>query len=60
MKQLEKRIEALEGGKQRQHKPCTPISEKIKLYEKYFSGEIPIPEELKGKINEFEEQLHGH
>jgi hypothetical protein len=53
---LTKRLDILEARQpvQTHH---APLSEKIALYEKYFSGEIPIPEELKKQFDRFEKQL---
>ncbi|HMB45695.1 MAG TPA: hypothetical protein VKL21_07730 [Candidatus Methanoperedens sp.] len=53
---LTKRLDTLEA-RQPVKTHHVLLSEKIALYEKYFSGEIPIPEEFKEQFDRFKKQL---
>jgi hypothetical protein len=48
---LKKRLIAIEADRSKQDyiKNHVPISETIALYEKYFSGELPVPDDMKGR-----------
>lgn len=52
---LKKRLTAIEA--ERKHdiiKNHVPISETIALYTKYFSGELPVPDNIKEKMQEYD------
>jgi hypothetical protein len=55
---LTKRLESLEAGRNLAPKEKRiSIFEKIALYEKYFSGELPVPEDLQPKWDEWQKLL---